>query len=64
MTTNNAAYQSNQTTNTANQHPEQRARDNIDRLLEQSGWIVQDMKAFNPTAGLASFRAVLSELEN
>lgn len=52
MTTNNAAYQSNQTTNTANQHPEQRARDNIDRLLEQSGWIVQDMKAFNPTAGL------------
>ena len=27
--------------------PEQRARAHIDRLLEQAGWLVQDMAALN-----------------
>ena len=31
--------------------PEQRARKVIDHKLEQSGWIVQDMKRLNPSAG-------------
>ena len=31
--------------------PEQRARANIDRLLEQAGWAVQDMAALNVHAG-------------
>ena len=31
--------------------PEQKARENIDKQLEQSGWIVQDYKAINPSAG-------------
>ena len=30
--------------------PEQRARSNIDRLLEQAGWTVQDSAALNPYA--------------
>ena len=30
--------------------PEQRARANIDRLLEQAGWAVQDLAALNPYA--------------
>lgn len=30
---------------------EDRARQNIDRLLADSGWIVQDRKAANPSAG-------------
>ena len=34
-----------------NQNPEQRARDTIDRQLEQSGWIVQDKKSLNLHAG-------------
>lgn len=32
--------------------PEQKSRIQIDMHLEQSGWIVQDMKQFNPSAGL------------
>jgi type I restriction enzyme, R subunit len=35
-----------------NQNPEQKARDNIDRLLEEAGWIVQDKKKINFNAGL------------
>ena len=35
-----------------NQNPEQIARDKIDDLLIQSGWIVQDRKALNFNAGL------------
>ena len=31
--------------------PEQRARANIDRLLEQAGWAVQDLAALNVHAG-------------
>lgn len=34
-----------------NQNPEQKARDKIDLLLEQSGWIIQDMKSINLFAG-------------
>ncbi|HQI39791.1 MAG TPA: type I restriction-modification enzyme R subunit C-terminal domain-containing protein [Ignavibacteriaceae bacterium] len=32
--------------------PEQRARENIDRQLAQAGWLIQDLKDFNPSAGL------------
>lgn len=32
--------------------PEQKAREAIDRRLEQSGWIIQDMDRLNLTAGL------------
>ena len=37
---------------TANQNPEQKARDAIDALLKQAGWVVQDNKKINFTAGL------------
>ena len=32
--------------------PEQEARINIDKKLEQAGWVVQDLKDFNPSASL------------
>ena len=32
--------------------PEERARQNIDRQLEQAGWIVQDFRQMNISAGL------------
>ncbi|HOJ06983.1 MAG TPA: type I restriction-modification enzyme R subunit C-terminal domain-containing protein [Ignavibacteriaceae bacterium] len=32
--------------------PEQQARQNIDKQLSQAGWILQDLKNFNPSAGL------------
>ncbi len=32
--------------------PEQKAREIIDRKLEESGWVVQDVKRLNPTASL------------
>ena len=32
--------------------PKQKARENIDKQLQQAGWIVQDYKAINPSAGL------------
>ena len=35
-----------------NQTPEQIARDNIDKLLEASGWIIQKKKQINLSAGL------------
>lgn len=35
-----------------NQNPEQAARDRIDEILAQSGWVVQDKKAINFSAGL------------
>lgn len=35
-----------------NQNPEQRARDKIDKLLEQSGWVIQDMKTIDFTANI------------
>jgi type I restriction enzyme R subunit len=35
-----------------NQNPEQIARDKIDRLLLSSGWLVQDKKSVNLSAGL------------
>jgi type I restriction enzyme, R subunit len=37
---------------TDNQNPEQKARDNIDGLLHQSGWIVQHSKKMDFSAGL------------
>lgn len=37
---------------TLNQNPEQRARDCIDRQLEQAGWLVQGKNAINPGAAL------------
>lgn len=38
-----------------NQTPEQKARDNIDRMLEAAGWVVQDKKRidFNTGPGVA-----------
>ncbi len=35
-----------------NQSPEQKARDNIDRMLVASGWVVQDKKSIDFNAGL------------
>ena len=35
-----------------NQNPEQIARDNIDKQLTECGWIIQDKKHINLTAGL------------
>jgi type I restriction enzyme R subunit len=35
-----------------NQNPEQIARDNIDRMLQASGWAVQEMSKLNPGARL------------
>jgi len=32
--------------------PVQKARENIDKQLQQAGWIVQDYKSINPSAGL------------
>ena len=32
--------------------PEQKARENIDKQLQQAGWIIQDYKTLNPSAGL------------
>ena len=32
--------------------PEQQARQNIDKQLSQAGWVVQDLKDFNPSASL------------
>lgn len=37
---------------TDNQNPEQKARDNIDALLRQSGWVVQSIKQLNFNEGL------------
>ncbi|NOT68294.1 MAG: DEAD/DEAH box helicase family protein [Methylophilaceae bacterium] len=37
---------------TDNQNPEQKARDNIDALLKQAGWIVQHAKKVDLNAGL------------
>ncbi|MEW5903584.1 MAG: DEAD/DEAH box helicase family protein [Pseudomonadota bacterium] len=37
---------------TENQNPEQKARDTIDALLEQAGWVVQSKNKFDPSAGL------------
>jgi len=37
---------------TINQNPEQKARDNIDKLLLQSGWVVQNKNQINFEAGL------------
>ncbi|MDQ1316288.1 MAG: type restriction enzyme subunit, partial [Pseudomonadota bacterium] len=37
---------------TDNQNPEQKARDNIDALLMQAGWIVQSAKKIDLNAGL------------
>ncbi len=34
------------------QTPEQKAREKIDKQLQQAGWIIQDLKEFNPSAGL------------
>ena len=37
---------------TDNQNPEQKARDNIDALLKQAGWVVQHNKTINLSAGM------------
>ena len=37
---------------TENQNPEQKARDNIDALLQQAGWVVQSAKKIDLNAGL------------
>jgi type I restriction enzyme R subunit len=37
---------------TENQNPEQKARDNIDTLLKQAGWVVQSAKKIDFGAGL------------
>ncbi|MBF0281459.1 MAG: DEAD/DEAH box helicase family protein [Zetaproteobacteria bacterium] len=35
-----------------NQNPEQKARDQIDRMLAASGWVIQDKSNLNPNASL------------
>lgn len=35
-----------------NQNPEQKARDQIDQMLKETGWKIQDYKRLNPAAGL------------
>ena len=35
----------------ANQNPEQKARDNIDKMLEEAGWKVQSKKGIDFNAG-------------
>lgn len=35
-----------------NQNPEQQARDNIDKMLVDAGWVVQDKHAIDFHAGL------------
>ena len=37
---------------TENQNPEQKARDNIDALLKQSGWVIQSVKKMDLNVGL------------
>lgn len=37
---------------TENQNPEQKARDTIDALLRQAGWVVQSTKKLDLNAGL------------
>jgi type I restriction enzyme R subunit len=37
---------------TENQNPEQKARDNIDALLKQAGWVVQSRKKIDFGVGL------------
>ena len=37
---------------TENQNPEQKARDNIDALLRQAGWVIQSTKKIDLNAGL------------
>ena len=37
---------------TENQNPEQKARDTIDALLRQAGWVVQHAKKIDLNAGL------------
>lgn len=37
---------------TENQNPEQKARDAIDALLRQAGWVVQSVKQIDLNAGL------------
>ena len=37
---------------TINQNPEQKARDKIDRMLEASGWCIQEKKKIDFNAGL------------
>ncbi|RUA28790.1 MAG: hypothetical protein DSY77_15720, partial [Bacteroidetes bacterium] len=39
-------------TATANQNPEQIARDRIDQMLMDAGWLVQDKSKVNLSAGL------------
>ena len=38
--------------NTPNQNPEQKARDRIDKMLRESGWVIQDKDKINFGAGL------------
>ena len=35
----------------SNQHPEQQARDRIDQMLHQAGWLVQDKDKINFAVG-------------
>jgi type I restriction enzyme, R subunit len=37
---------------TLNQNPEQKARDNIDKLLLQAGWVIQNKNQINLDAGI------------
>jgi len=43
--------------------PEQEARKEIDRKLEQSGWAVQDYTKIDFKAGLESFRKIVNSLK-
>ncbi len=49
---NNQAIYLLKNNNSINQNPEQIARDNIDKQLTACGWIIQDKKKFNLSAGV------------
>ncbi len=42
-----------------NQNPEQKARDTIDALLKQAGWVVQSSKKIDLNAGIDVFMPFL-----
>ena len=46
---------------TANQNPEQKARDHIDALLSQAGWSVQHNKKIDLNAGLGQAVGVMKK---
>ena len=46
-----------------NQNPEQKARDNIDKMLVDAGWVVQNKKAININVRSGVVRYFKNEIE-